>query len=276
MSQQFESERKASKKAVKAAGELAAALRHVDAADVQEQPFKALSAVAAARAACVVLRPLAANLDIVEHKLTTLAGEAMAAAEREKGRLVSELDDALRAGGLKLEGHLPKLRCGPFTLELVTGEQPEVRVSYGPGIALLATVAPDPEAVATEVKARLKELEGEPLDDDAFLRELRLGWRVALARVGGGEGGDKAPIVAVLAEVAAGRQSRAWRLNPTRQGFQTYSRVQFAHDVARLRRRTLGAEELVLTVATRDQTRSESDHLWIEGTHYAYLSFRMS
>ncbi len=273
----FDAERKAIRKAQKAMKELGSALREVSSLGdaIAERPFEALTSLATARSSCQALSGLGATMDAIEAKVAELTLSSEQNAEREKNRLMAELDEALRRDGYRLEGHVPKLKCGPLTLELVTGEQPEIRVHYGPAVALLATCKPVPSEVAAEVRAQMKLLEGEPLDDDVFLKEIRVAWRVAMAR-GGAEAGDKVPIVNVIAELAVGRQTRGWRNNPQKLSFQPYGRVQFAHDLARLGTRRVGHEELVLTVATRDQTKSEADHLWVSGTHYAYVSFKLA
>lgn len=277
MTRPFEAERKAIRKAANTTTALSDALKASrDAAErIDANPFAALIAANEARRHCKALAGLADQLGLVDAALADLATRAESLGERAKARLVGELDDALRQDGLELQGRLPSLRCGPLTLELEGGRKPQVRIQYGPGIALLDTAPLDPAAIAERVRAQLRELEGGgELDSAAFLDEVRAAWRAAVAR-GGGAAGDKAPIIAVLGEVAAGRQTQQWRSDPTRSAYRPYARVRFGHDLGRLRsRRTADGAELVLTVATRDQTKRAADHLWIAGTHYAWLAFR--
>jgi hypothetical protein len=271
----FEAERKAARAAAKAAEALSDSLKILQtaAADLDERAFEVLPALADATSAARKLSDALASLPELQASLSALSKEAEAAAERSRARMVGGLADALDAQGFTLTGRLPNLQCGPLTLELKGGKKPEVVVHYGPRIAALASAPMDPEAVAKAVKAAMAEVAPEPLDDHGFLERLFVAWRVAQARLGLGPG-DKAPIVAVLAELAAGMQSAAWRQDPSRGRFKSYSRVRFSHDLGRLKTRRADGRELMLTVATRDQTKKASDHLWVDGTHYAYLSFR--
>ena len=271
----FDTERKLASRAATAASALADALKVCSKAhqSLETEAPQAIEALGVAGKSLAVLRTLIPTLEGLDAELQVYRASAEQAFERSKARLVAELDAALRERGHQLSGRLPRLGCGPLTLELSTSKRAEVKVFYGPGIELLDKVAFDAKKVSACVVEQLASLEGQGLDDPAFLGELRAAWHCALARSGAPDG-ERAPIVDVLAELAAGRQSKSWRANPTRSGFKGYSRVQFSHDLGRLRSRRLDGEELALTVATRDQTRKATDHLWVSGTHYAYLAFR--
>jgi hypothetical protein len=271
----FEVDRKRAKKAAAAATQLTSSLSRLSSLEnaTQEQPSAVLAAATEARDACRALQEFTCNLDPLAARLEPLLQEATELNERMRGRMIAELDELLRADGLKLEGRIPNLRCGALTLELRGGVKPDVRIHYGPRLSVLATVPCEAKAIASQVRVVQDALEGETFEDAPFLEELRSAWRAAVARAGGVTG-EKAPIVAILSEMAVGRQGRAWLRNPDRSHFAPYSLVQFSYDLGRLRSRRLGDEELVLTVATRDQTRSRDEHLWVAGTHYAWLAFR--
>jgi hypothetical protein len=101
---------------------------------------------------------------------------------------------------------------------------------------------------------------------------------VALVRRGE-EAGRRVPLVALLAEVAMGRQDAAFMSDPRRELFASYGRVEFAADLSRLRTRRHGDRELRLEVATLAQTRKPEDHLFVphgrsvDGTCYATAAF---
>ncbi len=270
--------KKASRQLEKVAGALASGLGALDPEALAERPFAVLAAATesleALRSAETLLTALASNALELE-QLRVLARDA---SERHRARFAGELSEALDAAGLRLAGRLPVLECGPLTLELTGAARPEVKLYYGPRVELLDTIDVDAKLVAAAVTKALAALEPGPLDESAFLSELYAAYRVALVRRGLPQG-DKPSILDVLAELAFGRQSAAFRQNPSGKGFQGYSRLQFSHDLSRLERRTTtrpgGAPvELALTVATRDQTRRPQDHLWVGGTHFALLSFR--
>lgn len=264
-------ERKAAKRAAGAADSLADALKAIKKAG--EDPFATLAAVADARKACAGLRGIAEVIGPLEGRLDEISKEAQARAERSRAALMGQLDDALKQRGLTLKGRLPILECGPLTLELISGAKAQLKLWYGPKIALLGATGLDAEKAADEIAQRVSRLDGEAFDGAVFLEELLAAWRAAVARVGGAAG-DRAPIVAVLGEMAAGRQSARWRNDPAKSAYREYTRVQFSHDIGRLRIRQRAGAELVLTVASRDQTKNAADHLWVAGTHYAWLSFR--
>ncbi len=267
----LEAERRAVKKAASAADDLSSALKTIRKST--DNVFKRLDALAAARKACVALAGLPGLLGPLQDRITTLSREAEAEAERVRARVIGELDDALKQRGLKLEGRLPNLRCGPLTLEIGGAATSGMAIWYGPRIASMGSTSLDPETCAQAVADTLSKLTGDSFDDQHFIADLTAAWRAAVAR-SGAQPGDRAPINAVLAEMAVTRQSAKWRNDPTRSGFREYTRVQFSFDLGRIRTRIVGGSELLLTVATRDQTRKPADHLWVAGTHYAFLGFR--
>ena len=271
MTDPLDTGRKAAKQAAKAAETLADALKDASkaAANLDDKAASALAAADEATRALGRLNNLLPALNDLTGPLSALTLDARAAAEHSKARLLGALDDALRETGHKLTGRPPELVCGPLTIELAGTE---VRIHYGPGIALLDKVSLDPDKVARRTVELLAQLDGDPLDDTRYLEDLRGAWRAAVAREGGASG-SKAPIVKVLSEMAFARQGDGFRRDPRRGAFSDYGRVQFSHDLGRLRTRTVDGSELALTVATRDQTKKASDHLWVAGTHYAYLSF---
>ncbi len=262
--------RKAIKKAAGDAERLVGALRAIDKAG--EDPFARMAGVGQARKAAAGLHGLDKTLVAVEDWLDAIGRDATAEAERSRAQLMGDLDDELRNRGHRLSGRLPTLECGPLTIELALADKAELRIWYGPKIARLGTApldAPRAAAMVSEVISGLSVA----IDDEAFLREVQAAWRAAVARAGGAPG-DRPPIVSVLGEMAAGRQSVKWARDPVKSAYREYTRVQFSFDLGRLRTRRVDDAELQLTVATRDQTKSASDHLWVAGTHYAFVSFR--
>jgi len=271
----LDAERKIVKKAAGAAALLEQALKRLSqtAADLDERAFEAVIAAADARKALPPLTALSRTLEALDRTVVGLESEARAAADRSRARLAGGLAEALEAAGHPVSGRLPALKCGPLTLELVSGSRPEVVIWFGPKVEEMGRAPMVVDKVVSAVLDAIGHLEGAPLDDAQFLAELHAAWRVALARLRLGPQ-DRAPINAVLSEIAVGRQSDRWKLDPSSKGFRPYTRVQFAHDLGRLRLRQNGGVELMLTVATRDQTKRATDHLWVDGTHYAYLAFR--
>ena len=274
MSDDLSNHRKTAAKLSRSAEALAEALKRVEASEkrIDDRPFAIAPAVADARKALKPIAALANDLAELHSRLQTLDDAGKAATERGRARLAGELHEHLSSRGLALKGRLPTPTVGPLTLEFVFGGKPSVKIHYGPKVALLNTVPLDPETVSKAVAAELDILEGTPLDENSFLSELHTAWKVALIRLNI-SAGERAPIRAVHEAMAAGRQPpQAWE--STGRGVVEYGAVRFCHDLARLRTRVATYGELALTVATREQTKSSADHLWVDGTHYAFISFR--
>lgn len=200
--------------------------------------------------------------------------------ERVRSRLAAELAELLSERGLAVEGNLPELRCGVITIELLF-DKGEARLFYGPRISVLGRSKLVAKELADAVAGQMEALAKAPLDGKAFLTDVRDAWR----RVCRDEGKDPAmgptvPVVAVLDALAWKRQGGRFRADPVRENFASYGRVQFSYDLHRLVERRLGDDELRLTVATREQTKSEAESLWVprtargEGTHFGGLAFR--
>ena len=264
--------RKASKQLEKSIATLTSALGVLEEADALSKPFAAQTACAEALESLRSIRELTPVLLSAEGAIAPLEAAARDAAERRRARFAGELAEALAVRGLTLTGRLPTLECGSLTIEFAGTTKPEIKVYYGPKVELLDTVAVDAALVAKSVAEALAELDT-PLDEAAFLAELHEAWRLSVARHRLGPG-EKAQIVDVLGEMAFGRQSAAFRSNPTGKGFTAYGRLRFAHDLGRLKTRRFARGELALGVATRDQTKRPIDHLWVAGTHFSQLSFR--
>jgi hypothetical protein len=262
---------KAARLLEKAASSLVESLGNIG--DPHEKPFQVLGATQGALTSLKQISELASAVGSANEWLKPLDAEARGVAERSRVIFAGELAEALEPLGLSLRGRLPTLEVGPFTVELVESDKPEVRLHYGPKIELLETVPVDSALVLKAVQRARELIEPGPLNDEAFLAELHTAWRTAMARRTFGPS-DKVPIADVYAELVFGRQSAAFRAAPQRSGFTPVPRVAFAHDLGRLRHHTWQGKELVLTVATRDQTKKAADHLWVAGTHYAYLGFR--
>lgn len=200
--------------------------------------------------------------------------------DRARSQAAAALSRELTALGLSLDGTIPELRCGVLTLELLF-DRNEMRIHFGPRIALLGKAKLDAKEASAAVKAALDGLSAVALDETAFIAEIHRAWQRA-CRLDALDTatGPTVGIVEVLDQLAWGRQSARFRANPTRESFEGYGRVQLAWDLFRLSTRRHGDLELKLTVATREQTRTEAEHLWVprtargEGTHFGGVAFR--
>ena len=274
MSDELTNSRKAAAKIARTAEALTGALKQLESAvkHMDDRPFAITSTVADVRKALKPILPTAADLSELPAYLNQLEEQGKIATERGRARLAAELHDELTQRGLALQGRLPTPTVGPMTLEFLFGNKPAVKIYYGPKVTLLRTVPLDPKTIADAVLRDMQSLNGDTMDDLAFLTELHTAWKVALIRLNLSPG-ERVPIRAVHEALAAGRQPpQAWE--PLGRGVVEYGAVRFSHDLTRLRTRSAAFGELALTVATREQTKKSADHLWVDGTHYAFISFR--
>lgn len=206
---------------------------------------------------------------------TEVEREAADARARASRAIPADLDRILAPEGLRVEGHLPRLRCGLFGLVFeLSAKKPDVAIEFGPGVAVLGRAAVAPEAIAEALRVARAELEAGRTPPATFLAELREALAVARHRLRLGAS-ERVPIVAALAELAWVRQSTAFRSDPSRARFTPYSRVAFSYDLG-----MLSSGEVLLTIATREQTKSPEDSLWVprgergDGAHYAAITIR--
>lgn len=196
-------------------------------------------------------------------------------------RFGNELKAALAQQGMELQGQFPKLKAGLYEIA-VDFEAGNAGVSWGPGIERIRTrIALSATEIARFIAgfdARLKKAGSEP---DAFLRVLSEAYeerRSALSLLPA----SRVYLVELLGHIAFARQPKKFALNPSRENFQEYSRIQFGLDLFRLKqsgRLALGDRHLQLSVATFDSTTEKGKSIWVPdnetgaGTYYSYLSF---
>lgn len=180
------------------------------------------------------------------------------------------LEGELEAKGLKLRGQYPNLYAGLYSLK-VNFIQGEIAIFWGP--EPVKKVRLNPQEVVDSILRFEEGLKGSSFDPSSYLSLLREAYRRALK----GDGGERAPIVAVLGELAFLRQGEKFRVNPTKSNYTGYGRAQFGYDLYQLKK--LKGEELSLWVATFEATKRKDRVIFVpddeeRGTRYAYLSIR--
>jgi hypothetical protein len=260
-----------------------AAFRRLDAAlkdaaslpeDLRTNPYEAAACADALHAALRELAPsdLRSALEVYHTHLTTRLSPAL---EDAAAKLAAAIANDLGKDA-PLTGQLPELRWGLLRLEFkLSGPKREVGVWYGPRIERLAVAAPNAAEVAAVAREARAALDREPLDGDAFADELARAYDVTRRRLAL-ESGAPAPLLQVLADLVAARQSASFLADPVAAHFRGYGRVQFSYDLYRAGSRA----GIALGVAAHAQTKRPEDHLWVpqsasgEGTHFASLGVR--
>jgi hypothetical protein len=209
------------------------------------------------------------RLEGLDHLIRELSGDL--AVEADACRKQIEKDRALLAGkvagelgqsGIRVEGNLPVLRAGPFSLEFVFGAKGQCVIWFGPRQQRLAIAPLDAEAIAVKVRELDSGLFGEAFDEPAFLESLFQAYRRALAGLDRPDG-ERVPIALLMSEMAFLRQKPAFHADPRRDLFTSYGRVEFAADLSRVRERRAHGRELRLDVATLSQSKRAEDHVWV-------------
>jgi hypothetical protein len=199
--------------------------------------------------------------------------DLVACEEHIRQRFGVDLEQALQPLGLSLSGTYPELKAGLFLLKL-NFDKDRVTIWYGSEQERLGECRLLAADVAKRLEQALASL-GSGLDAEPFLKTLQHAYQRTCHRLDIAAG-ERAPINAVLPEVAFLVQHDAFLRNPVREQYRSYSRADFSYDLYRFRQ-TLVAAGLKLTVAVRAYTRDRKDFLWIpdnehgQGTTYSHL-----
>jgi len=194
--------------------------------------------------------------------LNSKAVDVRVEAENNRALLAGNVASDLQSDGINVSGNLPRLRAGVFTLEFEFGKRGCCTVWFGPMKYKLASCPMEAEAIAGQVRDLQGDLFEADWDEGAFLADVEVACRVCSIRLGLQQG-DRVPLSMVLSEVAFMLQDRRFLSDPKREFYKSFGRVEFAARLSRLKSWRLGDRELRLDVATMEQTRSPSDHLWV-------------
>ena len=192
--------------------------------------------------------------------------------QRFKGKLGSEL--AARLPGIEVYGNLPELKVGLFTLEFLLSRG-EVKVWYGPKVEFICKRSLAKTDLAKFIKDAYETLEKSGLKGDTFLNLLWRSYEGLSTSLG-----SAVPLSKVLQQMAWLQQKKAFLIDPKKENFKGYGRVQFSYDLFRTSKRTYNDYEFRLIVATREQTKDKKDFLWVptsrqgEGGYFSALSFK--
>ena len=182
----------------------------------------------------------------------------------------ADLDRQLDSIGIKLKGQYPLLKAGLFVIE-VDFEKGVSQIGYGMQQEMLLQTSIDATTVATELEKQLNTLGSRGSAED-FVKLLRSAYTHASVDLGVG---NSVPITALLVYVALGLQTSAFRTDPIRQKYRSYSRADFSYDLYIHHKEVTSAFHL--RIATRQQTQRRSDFLWIptdslgEGSAFAII-----
>ena len=217
--------------------------------------------------------------DLLSEWLESYEPELSEARQVVRRRFGAELERLLRPEGMTLSGQLPALKAGIFTIE-PDFEAGRVTLWYGPKQERIETVSSlSPKDVLKLIKQQHKSLTSRPLDQEKFLGQLHAAYLGALRRIEKPDG-EQVPIISALVEHSFHVQSSRFHIDPRRDNFRSYGRMEFSYDLHRLRQRRLIDRELILTTATRAYSSRRRDFLWIPndsqggGSTYSHILFK--
>lgn len=234
------------------------------------------------------IRLLADNLPApsVREQVLSWCQEEGTAVEHEKEEFrfhfTKEILASLSGLGMEVRGQIPLLRVGFFTVKIDL--QKGIGVIYwGPEVERLKEkVSLVPAELTNALQFCRERLQtGTKMAPTEFLKLLHSAYRRCVLWAGVPVG-TRVSLTGVLKELVMMMQPPAFQINPVRESFWEYPRVQFSYDIFRLRQAgsvEVDGTRLRLHVATFDDTTEKISALWVpdnergEGTNYSHLSF---
>ncbi|MBR58488.1 MAG: hypothetical protein CMH54_10765 [Myxococcales bacterium] len=210
--------------------------------------------------------------------LAALSGQAEEASRRLKDRLGLAVASAVEALGLPVSGRFPELSVGPFVITF-RAEVAQAELALGKGGPVLDKVAMDADKVGEALRKHYAELFDGEFAREHFLNLVRQALQRA-NRIAERSPEAPVPVSEFLLELNVVHQKDAFASNPTRAGFQPYTRLMASTHLFRARPLSGEGFEIRLVVATREQTRKKGDHIYVptdlrgHGTHFGALALK--
>lgn len=210
------------------------------------------------------------NLNEYETIINTLT-------DKKVSKFCNDLANVLLPLGINLSGQLPELKAGLFTIEIDMNSL-KVNLWYGPKQENLGKLPFSTEKIFNKIRD-LKNNLGTKLSEQQFIEKLHQ----AYYRVSGTSSNQKAPIIKVMKELAFLIQDKKFDIDPTKDNYKSYSRMNFSYDLFLIRNKFSKVSSCKLQprliVATREHTKKRSNFLWIpdnengSGTVYSDIQF---
>lgn len=200
-----------------------------------------------------LLQPLSAELSEAERVLSMAFGESLL--------------HALAAQGLELKGRPPRFELGRFEITANFAGRAAV-ISYGKEV-VNKRVALSVDAVIKAYQREAKSITGRSEDGQRWIEQLYQAWN--FVRRKREISGERVNLVDCYLEMLNLRQSKAYRIAPSRSTFTEYTRAQFAYDfvdfVGRQRLSYNGWRAQVWASAKSQTDTPERSIFMVEGEH---------
>lgn len=215
------------------------------------------------------------ELNLNGHELAQALTELKTQIEPHRGgygaHLGSQLSELLlKRTNRRLSGNYPWWQDGSFWIEVDESEA-IVRIWYGKEQEFVYTCPLDATKIVDTLESSRKTLCIHGTDSE-FVNRLNVAFEAI-------ERSKSVPIVALMNRVAWELQSSKFKENPSGKLFRDYSRAQFSYEISRYKAAFLAAG-YHLVVASKQNTRSRADFLWIpdqdsgNGQCYAFVEKR--
>lgn len=179
-----------------------------------------------------------------------------------------KLHDELEKKGYSLGGRLPDLKVNYYGLKINIQEN-KCKIYYGWDEEYLGIEKLDAKKITKFITSFDSNLEKNKFDKSILLKSYN---KVKSRQKQ--SFGNRVPIVDLLLQVAIDKQNTRFINDPTESNYKTYGRVNFSHDLYKLKRDK--ELKIRLFTANRAQVRKKSDYLWVpisqtSGSVYSYL-----
>lgn len=195
-------------------------------------------------------------------------------------RFGRELKEELEKNNLSFSGIFPNIKIGIFTLE-INFDLNTCQLFYGPKIEKLKTKIPLHALTIVKILKDYLNYLNQPFNPNEYFKKLLFAYERSLyfQKLNFGE---KIFLTDLLTELIFLLQKKEFYLDPKKENFREYSRINFSYDLYRLKT-SLGNQlenySFKLWIAPFDATLDKKKSIWIpnnemgEGTYFSYISF---
>ncbi|MCS7249925.1 MAG: hypothetical protein N2323_05805 [candidate division WOR-3 bacterium] len=191
-----------------------------------------------------------------------------------------ELKEELEKNNLSFSGIFPNIKINIFTLE-INFDLNSCQLFYGPKIEKLKAKIPLHAPTIIKILKDYLNYLNYPFNPNEYFKKLLSAYErfISFQRLNFGE---KIFLTDLLSELIFLLQKKEFYLDPKRENFKEYSRINFSYDLYRLKTflgNQLENYSFKLWIAPFDATLDRRKSIWIpnnetgEGTYFSYISF---
>lgn len=197
--------------------------------------------------------------------------------ENEKQIFGNKLFEELKKIGIELSGQIPNFSAGLFKI-IVNFDEEKAKIWYGPEQEFVGLVDLDTKKIVTKIKETKEKLSVKFYEKD-FFQTLKRAYEIVVDY----QFGKPAPIIQVLYQFALLLQGTKFLIDPKKENYTSYGRINFSYDLYRLQKTStlnLFNYQFELITATRDLAKDRDKFLWIpinekgEGTVYSHIKIK--